>query len=301
MCTRITVLIGSIIAASLSGVPTAVLAAADDDYTLKSAEITFETPDRGDNKDDDTAVSVEVVAIKGDDTTPIANKVDFAGKNDEFKNNSTRSFGLDVQNRIKKGDMNRLSTTITIKPNGNDRWIFNYTLKLTFEQGNDTKVVSQKVSGVILDQDYNTRTTETWIKSPDDRINWTLKNAKIVFTTPARGDNKDGDTSIDVDLTCHINERIKLRTASKSGFAGNNNEFKNGSTHEFDLDIGTRITLDQLSKSRLSITITPNGNDRWIFDYALVLTFEGQGQEYECVLSQRGIILDQDYRTLAVD
>ena len=191
--------------------------------------------------------------------------------------------------------MNRLSTMIAIKPKGNERWIFHYTLKLTFEQGGKTKTLTQKVTGVILDQDHNTRTTETWVKATEDKINWTLQSAKITFTTPARGDNKDHDTAIDIDLTCHINERIKLQAASKGNFAGNT-EFKNGSTHEFDLDIGAKITLDQLSKSKLAIKITPKGNDRWIFDYKVVLKFKGQGQEYPVVLSQSGIILDHAFQ-----
>jgi hypothetical protein len=291
----------------LLAVGTAVLAgpsaarAGDDDYVLKTASIVFDTP-KGDNKDHDTSVTVEVSAKKGKKETAIAAKKNFAN-NDEFPDPSTKTFDIPVTEKIKYSDMNLLTTVITIQPNGNDRWIFNYTLTLTFEdeKAKKSKTATQMFKGIILDQKNKVRTTQTWIRFPEYAQKHKLTSAKIVFTTPAKNDNKDKDTALDVELTYPLDEKNVVRAASLFKFAGDR-EFKDdGSSHEFTLTKNTPMTLEQFASSSFRITTNPRGNDRWIFDFNLTLKFEGEGDPIEVPIVRSGIILDQDNRNFRID
>jgi hypothetical protein len=264
---------------------------------LKGASITFVSPPNSDNKDKDTKVSVEISAVKDASPTVIAGKDGFAG-DQEFKDEgSVHSFDLDVRNACNKEDVYRLVTKISESPNGNDRWIFNYTLVLTFDD--DSRIV-QSSDGIILDQDVKTRITSNWVQVDPINLNHELKSAQIIFTTPANRDNKNDDTKISVDVTTQLNARLKVNAVRKLGFAGDQ-EFKDdGSSHTFDLDVVTPITLKDYNKSVTEITISPSGNDRWIFDFRMLLTFVKDNNQIVIEESGTGIILDQDFRTLRI-
>lgn len=265
------------------------------DPTLSSARITFNTPPNNDNKDHDTSVTVEVLALKGDARPTVAELRNFAG-NMEFKDPSEHSFDLSVTRKIKKSEINRLMTKVSITPNGNDRWIFGYALTLSFDDGTS---LDQRMEGIILDQDFRSRATATWVRAEPIDLEYTLKSARIIFNTPPDSDNKNDDTSLTVTLKAQLTEKLEILVAEKQNFAGNM-EFKDPSEHSFDLDIKTPVKLKQYNLASHAITISPTGNDRWIFGYKLVVRFEGNGEPIEVIEEGEGVILDQRNRSLVV-
>jgi hypothetical protein len=124
------------------------LHAADQNAKLTKVSITFRTHD--DNKDHDTRLSV---AIKNKVSVFLSQELasgDNLGGDKEFKDPGSESFDLVVKSsNITLKDVTLPLVNIHIEPNGNDRWIFDYTVTLNFEDGS---VFTSKKDGVILDQ-----------------------------------------------------------------------------------------------------------------------------------------------------
>jgi len=118
-----------------------------------------------------------------------------------------------------------------------------------------------------------------------------LTGVKIRFNT--HNDNKDHDTSLNVLVKNKVNMFLSEDIAEGLNLGGNT-EFVDPSTHEFDLALkSNNMKLEDIVLPLVSIHIQPNGNDRWIFDYTVMLMFEG-GKTFSS--SKSGVILDQDNR-----
>ncbi len=127
------------------------------DAKLSKVNITFLTHD--DNKDPDTRLFVLVQnrisiflseTLAGDETTDISNGEQFGDKPPSIK-----PFSLKLAStEIKLSDLNVPTTSITIAPNGHDRWIFDYSVELVFTTDSGaTKTFTSSENGIILDQD----------------------------------------------------------------------------------------------------------------------------------------------------
>jgi len=120
-----------------------------DQPKLTKVTITFTT--HNDNKDDDTRLDV---SIKNKSTIFLSQELakgENLGGKMEFKDPSVHSFNLQLSSKnIKMKDIKIPLVDIDIQPNGNDTWIFDYTVKLTFDDGNS---FTSKSKGLILDQD----------------------------------------------------------------------------------------------------------------------------------------------------
>ena len=128
---------------------TSKVSAQNNDAKLTKVTITFVT--HNDNKDHDTRLNVgiksKVNLFLSKDIASGSN----VGGDMEFVDPSTHSFDLTLNSStIKVSDLTAPFISIDVQPNGHDRWIFDYTLKLTFSDGNS---YSSKSQGVILDQD----------------------------------------------------------------------------------------------------------------------------------------------------
>jgi hypothetical protein len=126
---------------------------------LKSAKIAFYLP-QGDDKDDDTKISVYITTkFNGQWDLQIAKKDDFAG-NETWEDDGNHTYTYDLD--IVAVDLTQISsdvkTQIVIKPNGNDRLKCEYTLTLTFDSGDPAKpiVLSQHKTDVDINQDNRT-------------------------------------------------------------------------------------------------------------------------------------------------
>ena len=123
--------------------------AADQNAKLTKVGITFRT--HNDNKDHDTQLSV---AVKNKVNMFLSQDLasgDNLGGDTEFKDPSTNSFDLVLKSdSITLKDVSLPVVNIHIQPNGHDRWIFDYTVTLTFSDGS---VFTSHKDGVILDQD----------------------------------------------------------------------------------------------------------------------------------------------------
>ena len=126
--------------------------------------------------------------------------------------------------------------------------------------------------------------------------NATITKVSITFVT--HDDNKDHDTSVSVDVQNKTSIFLSQDLARLDNFAGNQ-EFgdKPPSTNTFVLPLASNgVKVSELLLPIYSITIHPNGDDRWIFDCAVTLTASDSSQ---FSATKQGIILDQDNRTFS--
>lgn len=116
-----------------------------------------------------------------------------------------------------------------------------------------------------------------------------LTGVRIRFVT--HNDNKDHDTILNVTIKNKVSIFLSEDVAEGLNLGGDM-EFVDPSTHEFDLTLkSTSITLGDIVLPLVNIHIQPNGHDRWIFDYTVMLMFEG-GKTFSS--TKNGVILDQD-------
>jgi len=119
------------------------------DSLLTKVSIRFVT--HNDNKDHDTVLNVSVknrvsIFLSED----LAEGLNLGGDM-EFVDPSTHSFDLVLKsNTITLKDISLPIVNIHIQPNGHDRWIFDYTVSLVFDDG---KSFSSTKTGIVLDQD----------------------------------------------------------------------------------------------------------------------------------------------------
>nr|WP_295871503.1 hypothetical protein [uncultured Chitinophaga sp.] len=119
-----------------------------------------------------------------------------------------------------------------------------------------------------------------------------LTKATITFAT--HNDNKDDDTLLFVQLKTKVSLFLS-KDLTRREELGHNTEFNDPSTHTFNLPLASEnIRQSELTLPIVEIQIQPNGNDRWIFDYQVALTFD-DGNTYSS--NAHGVMLDQDNRS----
>ena len=128
-----------------------------DEPVLKSANIVFHLP-QGDDKDDDTKVSVNVTSKFNDDfDLQVAWRRDFAEGTWEDTGDKYYAYELSVAGGLRLSQLDRdVRTRIEIHPNGNDTVKFDYKLTLVFDDNNPTTAAVNLVqdrNGIVLSQD----------------------------------------------------------------------------------------------------------------------------------------------------
>jgi phospholipase C len=226
----------------------------------------------------------------------------------ELQNNSTHTFNIPPRAPIPLEEVGLPVVNIHILPNGNDRWMFDYTITFTFDDGRSFSSSSNVngVTGIILDQDnrdYAGICTENpFIPLPDapkPSTDAVLKRLVLEFHTLNNDDddNKDFDTKVNVHIVNRLSATASQDIAVVSDILPGT-EFKADSVHSVDLPLASsNIRLADIVLPLINITIVPNGNDRWAFDYRITFLFqEPSGVLHEPFSSTTpGVILDQDH------
>ena len=202
------------------------------------------------------------------------------------------------------------AVNIHILPNDDDRWIPNYTLRFTFNDGSFFFFSSAdaQLPGIDLDQDnrnYSGICTENPMLPEPARITpvttAVLQSVRLDLSTHNAG--KDGDTRLDVFIDNRVNGSVFSRIVDAPDiFSGQS--FDDPSTKSITWTVGpgtpqiTPIAMADIVLPQVTIGITPNGRNRWIFDYRVTFTFtdpanaDGKGLVFSS--STGGVILDQD-------
>jgi hypothetical protein len=113
-----------------------------DDVTMVSAEAVFETTTN--DKDHDSIVSI---AVKRGNTVIAAS----SNTQGHWNDHTTHAVTLDVGGGWKRDDLkSRTKTELSFSTNGNDKWEFNYVLRITWSDGT---VTENRFNGQVLTQD----------------------------------------------------------------------------------------------------------------------------------------------------
>lgn len=296
--------------------------------TLQKVTITFNT--HNDNKNDDTVLHVFVKNRSHSSSTPehatdfISNHLSYESydalgpwdKNPylarfenlapgmNFDDPSSHAFDIPLRSTpISLEEVVLPVVNIHILPNGNDRWIFSYTVTFLFSDGRTFSASSDTngITGIILDQD-NLNYSGICVENPFNPLpalaqpetDAVLTQMSLSFHT--HNDNKDDDTQLNV----HIVNRLSASSSQDIAIGLDllhGQEFPDPSTKTVLFSPTTlplasnSIRLHDIVLPQLFINIAPNGNDRWIFDYQISFTFSN-GQVFTS--RTNGIILDQD-------
>ncbi|MGI8329326.1 alkaline phosphatase family protein [Actinomadura scrupuli] len=231
---------------------------------------------------------------------------------DEFDDGSSHTFDLTLMpDPVSVDDIVLPVVNVHVQPNGNDRWVFDYGVTFTFDDGTEFGFSSKEsgVPGIILDQDNRNHygvCAENPLRPLPVRArpatNAVLKKVTLDFVT--HDDNKDHDTRLDVRIVNRLNA-----TSAQDIAVGLNlfpdQEFPDGGpvkSVSWPSDDGTltlpEIPLADMVLPEVDITIDPNGNDRWIFDYRVTFEFADPADfaAKRSVYSSRtgGVILSQN-------
>ena len=316
---------------------------------LRRVTITFDTHD--DNKNDETVVHVFVKNRLNNSLSPEADS-DFVsnwsalqrhlpgGDLDDGTKNPYLAYGLALGDGDDFDDPSSTTYTLTLAapdigvnevvlPSvnihiltdrglvfGRDRWIFDYTVMLQFDDGafSFTSAVNG-VRGIILDQD-NRNHSGIGVENPlrtlpipalsHPATDALLKKVTLEFTT--HDDDKDNDTILNVHIvnrlgpTASQDIAIGLDLFKDTRFpdsGGRADQYKPFSWEAEEGQLASpRIRLADMVLPVVYIVIVPNGNDRWIFDYRVTFEFESASdfRQKRTMYSSgvSGVILDQD-------
>jgi hypothetical protein len=267
--------------------------------TLVNINIKFHTYD--DNLNDDTNLHVfgknrrvakprsDTASVSLGPTSFIQNQLDFAEAVENgtsefnpflgrllnvtnghgFDNNSDHSFDFPPLEMILLEDVEPPVVNINILPNGSDTWIFDYTLTLTFDNGESFSFSSNVngVSGIILDEknrDYAGIGNENpFLPLPEAsqaQTNAILDRVYLEIYT--HDQSKDGDTVVNV----HIVNRISATESTDISVALNilpGQGFDAPSKYSLDLPLASdHILLADIVLPVVNINIAPTGNHR---------------------------------------
>ena len=116
------------------------------EFVLQLSEVVFDTPP-GDNKDDDTQLSVMIYNSVREDTKY---GLFVQERNEQYRDPSTIVKRLSVFNKIAFSDKDKVWVKVQISPNGNDHWRTRLTLKGVWSDGKPFSWTSQLID---VDQD----------------------------------------------------------------------------------------------------------------------------------------------------
>jgi hypothetical protein len=105
-----------------------------DDPTLSEATITFNTPDGGDDKDDNTKLQITLSTKFGGG---FVRKIAFSGfqTHGRFADGSVVPINLPVQGVVRLSTIGDIKLKIEFEPDGDDTWKFKYGVDLKFSDG----------------------------------------------------------------------------------------------------------------------------------------------------------------------
>lgn len=142
---RTWLLLGISLLAVFSPMKTATVRASSA-VTMVSAEAVFDTTTN--DKDHDSVVSI--VVKRGN--TVIAASANTEG---HWNDHTTHAVTLDIGGGWTRDDLaNRTKTELSFSTNGNDKWEFNYVLRITWSDGTTTE---NRYNGQVLTQDDSFR------------------------------------------------------------------------------------------------------------------------------------------------
>ena len=119
---------------------------ANEDVTMVSAEAVFETTTN--DKDHDSGVAITVK--RGN--TVLASSRDTGG---HWNDHTTHNVTLNIGKGWTRSDLkDRTKTELSFSTNGNDKWEFNYILRLNWSDGTSTE---NRYNGQVLTQDDSFR------------------------------------------------------------------------------------------------------------------------------------------------
>jgi phospholipase C len=233
----------------------------------------------------------------------------------EFDDDPSSSHTIDLTlmpDPVSLDDIVLPAVSIHVQPNGDDRWIFDYTVNFSFDDGSGFSFSSRDdggLHGVLIDhnnRNYAGLCAENPLRPlpvPDRPVtSAVLKKVSLDFFTHL--DDRDDDTRLDIRIVNRLNAATRQDIAvGENLFPGqtihDNDEIRTvtWSSQDGDLPL-TEVGLADLVLPEVDITIDPNGNDRWVFDYRLTLEFADPGDfgGKRTVYSSRtgGVMLDQD-------
>ena len=118
-----------------------------------------------------------------------------------------------------------------------------------------------------------------------------IRNVEVVFYTT--NNDKDHDTYLDVSLNIHdFNDNIDSYLAKKDGIGGH---WNNNSTNTVTLDLAGDYDLEKYKNAFIKLHISPNGNDKWEFNYTVRITYvDENGESHTLTKDFNGKVLTQD-------
>ncbi len=202
---------------------------------------------------------------------------------------------------------------IHILTHGNDTWRFDFTLALSFDDGSSISYSSSTdggLPGITLDQDnrnYSGICSENPlvpVPVPAKPLTKSaLKSVAVDFFT--HDDNRDFDTKLNIEIVNRLNATSSTVIASGTNLLPGVEFVDKGAVHTIrwpssdgTLTLG-EILLADMVLPEIVITIAPNGDDTWIFDYRVTFEFADPNDFAQksvfYVTSTSGVILDQDH------
>jgi phospholipase C len=193
---------------------------------------------------------------------------------------------------------------IHILPDGNDRWVFDYTIDFQFDDGSSFSASSNTdgVTGVILDQD-NLNHSGLCIENPFNPVappprpatDALLTQVTLAFHT--HNDNKNSDTQLNAHIVNRLSASsyqdiaVGLDLLSGQEFPDPSTKIVVFSSSALPL-ASNAIRLQDMVLPLVFINIVPTGSDRWIFDYQVTFTFSDGSTGYTFSSRTDGVILD---------
>jgi hypothetical protein len=103
--------------------------------TLRSASLSGFTPDGGNDKDNDTQLKITLPVDFGGGFTQTVASTDFQAYGRFADGQPWGPLDIPVKGAFAMDNVPRMSGLLEFQPRGDDSWVFNYSLNLTFTDG----------------------------------------------------------------------------------------------------------------------------------------------------------------------
>ncbi|MBV9325977.1 MAG: RICIN domain-containing protein, partial [Chloroflexi bacterium] len=222
-----------------------------------------------------------------------------------FDANSSQTFGVPLRTTpIPIDEVVLPVVDVHILADGDDRWIFDYTVTFQFDDGKSFSASSVRdgVTGIVLDQ-KNPNHSGLCVENPHNPVplpprpetDAVLTQVTLAFAT--HDDNKNSDTQLNVHIVNRLNESsyqdiaVGLDLLPGQEFADPSTRTITFSSSALPL-ASNAIRLQDMVLPLVFINIAPTGSDRWIFDYEVTFTFSDGHTSYTFSSRTAGVILD---------
>jgi phospholipase C len=233
-----------------------------------------------------------------------------------FDNGSHKKFALTLMPQpVTLADIVLPAVDIHILTHGNDTWRFDYKVTFSFDDDgvSDFSYSSRDdggLPGISLDQDnrnYSGICAENPlvpVPAPSKPLTKSaMKSVTMDFFT--HDDNKDGDTRLDVEIVNRLNAASSTVIASGANLLPGVEFVDKGPVHTIrwpsadgKLTLSESLLADMVLPE-IIITIHPNGDDAWIFDYRVTFEFSDPNDFAQksvfYATTTSGVLLDQDH------